>query len=140
MRIVLDTNVFVSALLSRHGPPANLFNRWNDDEYELVTSPEQIVELQRVLEYPRIAKYIASEQAATLLTLLEEAILVAVELPEIDLSPDPDDNVILATAIAGKAQLVVSGDKKHMLSIGDVQGIPIVAPAEAIKRLNKQRN
>lgn len=50
-------------------------------------------------------------------------------------SPDPDDNVILATAIAGQADLIVSGDKKHMLALGQVDGIPIVPAAEAADRL-----
>ena len=56
-------------------------------------------------------------------------------MPEVRLSPDPDDNPILATAIAGKADLVVSGDKKDMLAIGNVKGIPIVTAREAADRL-----
>ena len=57
------------------------------------------------------------------------------ELPEVSLSADPDDNLILATAIAGKADLVVSGDRKHMLSVGYVNGIPIVTAQDAADRL-----
>ena len=60
---------------------------------------------------------------------------VAEDLPAVNFSPDPDDNLILAAAIAGRADLIVSGDKKHMLSLGQVEGIPIVTPAEALHRL-----
>ena len=65
-------------------------------------------------------------------------------LPEVNASPDPDDNPILATAIAGRAGLVVSGDKKHMLALGHIDGIPdrlrgrcggpIAPPAAMIRR------
>lgn len=52
-----------------------------------------------------------------------------------DLSPDPKDNLILATAIAAQADLIVSGDKRHVLALGDVDGIPVVTAREALKRL-----
>ncbi len=51
------------------------------------------------------------------------------------LSPDPDDNLILAAAIAGQANLIVSGDKKHMLSLDTAAGIPIVTARSALERL-----
>ncbi len=132
MRIVLDTNIFVSALISQQGPPAELFDRWNDDEYELVTAEPQIAELRRVLNYPRVAKCLQSGAAETLLGRLHEAALFVTDLPEINLSDDPDDNIILAIAVAGKAAVVASGDKKHMLSLDHVQGIPILDPVKAI--------
>ena len=56
--------------------------------------------------------------------------------PDVNLSPDPKDNPILAAAIAGKADLIVSGDKKHMLALGEVKGIPIVTARDALDRLS----
>ena len=53
-----------------------------------------------------------------------------------NLSPDPKDNPILAAAIAGKADLIVSGDKKHMLALGTVEGVPVVTAREAMGRLS----
>jgi predicted nucleic acid-binding protein len=58
----------------------------------------------------------------------------------VNLSPDPKDNPILAAAIAGKADLIVSGDKKHMLALGAVAGIPIVTAKNALDRLGNARN
>ncbi len=133
MRIVLDTNVFVSALISQHGPPAELFDLWNDDEYEVVTSELQIDELRRVLTYPRVAKHLRTGAAETLVRRLRDAARIVSDLPEINLSDDPDDNTILAIAVAGRAALIASGDKKHMLSLDHVQGIPILAPAAAME-------
>ena len=48
----------------------------------------------------------------------------------VNLSPDSTDNPILAAAVAGKANLIVSGDKRHMLALGTVKGIPVVTPAK----------
>ena len=53
-------------------------------------------------------------------------------------SPDPKDNPILAAAIAGKADVIVSGDKKHMLALGEVEGIPVVTAREALGRLGSE--
>ena len=61
--------------------------------------------------------------------------LVLDEIPVVNLSPDPKDNPILATAIAGKADLIISGDKKHILSLEHVEGIPVVTAREALERL-----
>ncbi len=61
--------------------------------------------------------------------------IVVEEIPKVDLSPDPDDNPVLAAAIAGGANLVGSGDKKHVLALGEVAGIPIVTARQALERL-----
>lgn len=53
-----------------------------------------------------------------------------------NLSPDPKDNPILATAIAADADLIVSGDKRHVLALEDVDGIPVVTAREALNRLD----
>ena len=62
--------------------------------------------------------------------------LVLDEPPMVNLSPDPKDNPILAAAIAGNADLIVSGDKKHMLALGEVEGIPIVTARKALEHLD----
>ena len=60
------------------------------------------------------------------------ALLFLDDPPAANLSPDPKDNPILAAAIAGKANLIVSGDKKHMLALGTVEGVPVVTAREAL--------
>lgn len=137
MRIVLDTNIYVSALINPHGPPAALLDLWFDDRIDVVTSDEQLVELYDVLSRPRLQKYLHGETADQLCKRLVIVSLPAAQLPNVDLSPDSDDNVILATAIAGLAAMLVTGDKKHLLPLGNVQGIPIVEPIEALRRLSE---
>lgn len=60
---------------------------------------------------------------------------MATDLPSIDLSPDPADNTILAIAIAGSADLIVSGDKPDVLALGEARSIPIVTARAAFERL-----
>ena len=138
MRIVLDTNVFVSALIAREGPPGRLLSAVRHGDCTLVTSVYQIEELRKVLGRDRLKPYIRSAEADDLLHGLESVGVVVAELPEIDLSPDPKDNPILATGLAGQADLIISGDKRDMLALRHVEGIPIVTPREAAARLHRE--
>ena len=138
MRIVLDTNILVSALISEEGYPAQVLAAIKRERVTLVTSAYQIEELRGVLARERLKPYIRPEEAADLLYHLEAVGLVVSELPEVSLSPDPKDNPILATAIAGEAELIVSGDKGDMLALGRVEGIPIVTAREAAVRLGRR--
>ncbi len=139
MRIVLDTNVLVSALITKGTPPDLLYQAWDAGSFELVTSSAQLGELERVFAYEKLRPYITRDEAEALLETISAAALVVENLPDIDLSPDPDDNVILATAIAGEADLLVTGDKSGLLELKAVRGIPIVTPRQALKRLEDRR-
>lgn len=102
----------------------------------LVTSTVQIDELRTVLSRERLAPYIRREEADDLIRNMEAVgEVVTTDLPDVEVSPDPDDNRILGTAIAGRADLIISGDKKHMLALGQVENIPIVSVADAVDRL-----
>lgn len=137
MRLVLDTNVLVSGLLSAKGPPGQLVAAWLDRRFELVTSQEQIAELKRVLGYRKLRPFIDPAQARDFVENIEVLAVLATDLPSLTASPDPDDNVILATAVAGGATAVVSGDKSGMLALGVVEGIPILTARGAVDRLEE---
>ena len=139
MRIVLDTNIFASALISRDGPPGRVLAEARRGHLRLVTSMDQIAELRRVLDRPRLGRFIPAAAAQDLLGNLEQVAEVVTDLPDIEVSPDPDDNRILATAVAGRADLIVSGDKKDMVALGEVEGIPIVTAAAAAERTRRRR-
>lgn len=133
MRIVLDTNVLVSALLSRDGPPGRLLAAVKRGDVTPVTSEAQLQELHRVLG--RRNAQVRPDEAESLVDGLRAVGVIATDLPDVDDSPDPDDNPILATAIAGGADVIVSGDKKHMLLLGRVGEIPIVTARDALNWL-----
>ena len=82
--------------------------------------------------------YIRVEEADDLLYHLRAVGMVADERPEVTASRDPKDNPMLAAAVAGQADLLVSGDKDDVLALGDIEGIPIVTAREAIDRLRRR--
>ncbi len=127
MRVLLDTNVLVSAILFG-GTPRRLMEAASRGELELVTSPGLLAELERVL----LRKF---EFASTVTSSIRgelEALCMVVEvaaLPEV--VADPADDEVLAAAIGG-AQFVVTGDKE-LLDVGTHQQVTLVSPARFLE-------
>ena len=132
MRIVLDTNVLVSGLISRTGW---LLRAVQSGRVTLITSEYQIAELRDVLFRDSLRRFIQPAEATDLIHHMATVAVVIDELPEVGLSPDPKDNAILAAGIAGQADLIVSGGKNDVVALGDAEGIPIVTPREGFERL-----
>jgi putative PIN family toxin of toxin-antitoxin system len=137
VRIVLDTNILIGALITKGTPPDQLYQAWLRGEIELVTSAAQIAEVAAVLARPRLKKYLDADEAAAILENIDTRALILDAPPDVNLSPDPKDNPILAAAIAGRADLIVSGDKKHVLALGSVEGTPVVTARDAMDRLSR---
>jgi len=136
VRIVLDTNVLVSGLISEGGPPGRLINAVRHQAVTLVLSEEIIAELGQVLARPRMQKYLREDVAEVFAQTIDTiALIVPAPLPKVDISPDPKDNMVLATAVTGHADLIVSGDKRHLLQLDVFEGIPIRTPGQTIQTL-----
>lgn len=133
MRIVLDTNVLVSALITKGTPPDQLYQAWLRNEIELVTSAAQIDELADVLSRPKLRKYVDLADASKLVSDIRLRATVIRDMPIPRRSPDRKDDAILATAVAGEAELVVSGDKRDILALREVEGIPIRTARDALQ-------
>lgn len=138
MRVVLDTNILIGALITKGTPPDRLYRAWLRGEIELVTSAAQMAELADVLARPRLQKFLDADEAAAIVENFGTRALILDDPPDVNLSPDSKDNPILAAAITGKADLIVSGDKKHMLALGEVEGIPVVTAREALERMGDE--
>ena len=136
MRVVLDTNILIGAVITKGTPPDRLYQAWMRGEISLITSTAQMAEVAAVLARPRLEKFLGADEAETLVENIGTRALILDEPPSVNFSPDPKDNPILAAAIAGKADVIVSGDKKHMLALGEVEGIPVVTAREALERLS----
>ena len=135
MKIVLDTNVLVRGLISQGSPPGDLIEAWRSGRFTLVISMAQLNEFRRVLGYERLQKYINQYQAQTLIeTIVSVADIFDKELPTVEFSLDPDDNVIIASAIVREVDLIVTGDKSDLLFLKEVEGISIVTPRVALKK------
>ena len=131
VRVVLDTNILINALITKGTPPDNLYQAWLNGEIEVVMTAAQIAEIRDVLVRPRLKRFIHTDEAVAIVENIDEYALVLTDAPVVDISPDPNDNPILAAAIAGKVDLIVSGDKKHMVALREVQGIPVLTAREA---------
>ena len=133
MRIVLDTNILVSALITKGTPPDQLYQAWLRNEFELITSVAQIDEVTDVLARPRLRKYVDPDEAAQMVAAIHQRATVLSDVPVARRSPDPKDDPILAAAVVGDAELVVSGDRSDMLALGEVEGIPIRSARESLE-------
>ena len=133
VRVVLDTNILVSALITNGTPPDQLYQAWLRNEVELVTSTAQIDEVIDVLSRPRLRRFIEPGEAAQMVAAIHKRAIVLSDVPVAKRSPDPKDDAILAVAVAGDAALVVSGDKRDVLALDNVEGIPIRSAREALE-------
>jgi uncharacterized protein len=132
-RVVLDCNVFVSALLSPNGPPAQILERWADGDFDVIVSPLLLAELERVLSRPKFAASIDKAQVDGLVSgLVEDGLLVEDPSADPGLTPDPGDDYLVALARVAGAQCIVSGDA-HLRQLADA--VPaVLSPAEFIER------
>jgi putative PIN family toxin of toxin-antitoxin system len=141
LRVVLDTNGFVSSRLSTQGLPAQVLNAWREGRYMLVASPPIIAEIVEVLESPRISKkyFIRQEDIQQLVDLLKtDTILVPGRAAVKGSVPqDPRDEMFLACALDANADCIVSGDR-HLLGLKTYRGIPILTVKEFAEKLDTQ--
>src|ERR1035437_5241548 len=104
MRVVLDTNILVSALLVQLGLPAAIYRAWQEGYYTLLIYAEQLDELQATLHKPAIAARIKPYKAGRLVNQLKELAETIGRLPRVERSPDPTDDFLLARSEAGNAR------------------------------------
>jgi uncharacterized protein len=118
MRVVLDTNILLSAFFKVDSPPYKLVNAWMDNRFELVSGAAQIEEIVRVARYPQIQQLLKPSEIGWLVNRLRDRAIIIIErLPKVSVSPDPADNFLFALAQAGKAAYLVSGDKSGVLAM-----------------------
>ena len=136
MHLVLDTNTVVSALLWQ-GPPHQLILLSSTLPLLFFSSPVLLDELEEVLDYPKLAKIVAAtrltpnqlrQRYQRIVTVVEPTVLPPAVLA------DPDDDHVIACAVAAKADLIVSGDS-HLLALKRHLDIPILRVSDAIIRL-----
>lgn len=137
MKLVTDTNIAVSGLLWL-GNPGRLLEAAAAGQVTLYTSPALVAELSSTLAYDKLAERVQRSGLShreLLQRYLNVAILIQpTAVPRIVLD-DPDDDQVLACALAAQADLIVSGDRKHLLPLGSYEGIDIVEATEALRRI-----
>lgn len=132
MRVVLDTNVLFSALLSPHGLPDTIYRAWRKDRFYLVTSTTQIDELRRASRYTKFKDVLQPHRVGTMVNNMQRAIVLDAlpHLPDSIEADDPNDTFLLAMAVAGEADYLVTGDRRAgLLQRGSIGRARIVTPA-----------
>jgi len=129
MRIVLDTSVLFSALISPHAPPDRILAAWQEGRFDLATCGEQLDEIRRASRYAKFRRILQPHRIGRLINDLARSPLVAVPSARMEL-PDPADAFLLALAAAADADYLVTGDRRAgLLQLGRHGRTRIVTPA-----------
>lgn len=135
MRVVLDTNVLVSALIFPGGSPEFVYRLVLEERIELITSRTLLAELGSVLEAKFGWEPTRVEESVGQLTRMATLVEATVAIAEI--TADPADDRVLEAAAAGEAAAIVSGDR-HLLSLGTWREIPIQTPADFLASFSER--
>jgi len=140
LKVVLDANIFVSALINPHGKPAQILNYVFENKIRLFTSSSIIEELERVLSYSRLMKRHGLEKEElkefisdllSIMSLVEERKTIEV------IMDDPSDNKYLSCALNAKVDFIVSGNV-HLLNLKEYEGIRIATPAQLLEIMERE--
>jgi uncharacterized protein len=134
VRAVLDPNVLISALISPVGAPREIVTAWTQGSFDLVASPLLLDELRDVLARPRFRRWVSTATVADYVQGLTDAATIIDDPPLVaGLSPDPDDDYLIALARVAEADYLVSGDR-HLTIISNPIP-PVLTPREFRDRL-----
>ena len=136
MRVVLDTNILISALIIRDGTMDAIVQAWRNRAYTLLTCEQQIEELRRCFARPLLVPArIRRHETGRLLNHMRRFATFVAGLPAVARSPDPDDDYLLALAEAGRADYLVTGDKAGLLPLRTHRGTRIIVAKDFARRL-----
>ena len=142
MKVVLDTNVLISATLVQGGNEDRLLHAWRRGAFKLVLSPPTLEEILHALSYPKIrqARWLRDEEVSLLVESLAEESLVVPGNITVNVCRDPEDDKFLSAALEGGAKYIVTGDK-DLLTLRTYRNIQIVTPGAflAILRQGERR-
>lgn len=137
MRAVLDSNVFLSAMISPHGAPDIIYRAWQAGKFEIVTSQVQLDEMRRASRYPKFKSILQPAKVGAMMNNLQHAIILR-KVTISDEADDPNDSFLIAMAIIGKADYLVTGDKRAgLLKRKRINETHIVTPSQFINLFAK---
>jgi putative PIN family toxin of toxin-antitoxin system len=146
MRAVVDTNVWISAILNPAGPPARLLTAVREGRLDPVTSEPLLAELAGVLARPRLARRfgVTPAKIGALLALLRERAELVPVTGTLRLCRDPDDDLVIETAVRGRAAALVSRDDdlkgaSDVVAAPRAQGVAVLTVRRALALLDAAR-
>ena len=141
LKVVLDNNTIVSALLTPYGSPGKVLDLAFQGAFAFAASPHLIDELTRVLDTKRMQSYLAKQgktkkDTAKFIDNFSKSCILTSNSPLTEkVCRDPDDDWVLACALEAKAKYIVSGDK-DLTSLQHYQGILILTPLDFLEEIN----
>lgn len=130
MRVVLDSNVLLSALISPHGAPDVIYRAWQSAKFDLITSIPQLDELRRASRYPKFKAILQPSRVGTMINNLQHAILLDKLTLIRSETNDPNDAFLLGMSVTGKADYLVTGDRRAgLLQMKKIERTLILTPA-----------
>jgi len=136
VRVVCDTNILVSAFIAA-GPPSRIIEELIDGRFELILPRPVLVELKRILTEKLSFTPDRWREAEELLVGLARRIPSAPEGPAEAVTGDPADDLIFACAVEAGADVIVSGDRRHLLPVGEHRGVRVVTAQALLADLRK---
>ncbi len=136
MRVVLDSNVLLSALISKHGPPDVIYKAWRAGRFELITSAAQLDELRRASRYPKLKAILPAHRIGAMVNNMHNAVVLErlSALPQGTEISDPHDEYLFVMALDGQADYLITGDRRAgLLKKGNAGQARIVTPAQFCK-------
>lgn len=130
MRVILDTNILLSGLISSAGWPATLIEAWLDRRFTLVSHEIQLAELRDVGRRDKIRALVKPSELGRMINQLRLLASMPDALPRVQRSPDPRDDFLLALCEAGPADWLITGDKNDLLALGRHKGARIATAAD----------
>jgi putative PIN family toxin of toxin-antitoxin system len=130
MRVILDSNIFLSALLSPGGSPHRIYEAWRRGRFEIATCDEQLEELRRASRYPKFRSILQPHRVGLMLNNLQRAVVFD-RLPDHHETADPHDAYLLALAEISGARYLVTGDKRAGLLDRRSLGVTRIVTAAA---------
>jgi putative PIN family toxin of toxin-antitoxin system len=128
MRVVLDTNVLLSALISPHGAPDIIYRAWRAAKFDIITSTTQLDELRRASRYPKFKAILQPSRVGTMINNLQHAIVLD-RLNVKAEAHDPNDAFLISMSIESNADYLVTGDRRAgLLKRGNIERTRIMTP------------
>jgi uncharacterized protein len=135
MKVILDTNVLLSAFFKTESPPYKLVQAWIEDRFLLVSSHDQIEELVRVCRYPKVRELISPAEVGWLVNRLRDRTVLLKKYRLVEISPDPADNFLFSMAEASIADYLVTGDKSGVLAFNRHKTTQIITARQMVDLL-----
>jgi uncharacterized protein len=117
MRVVLDTNILLSALITRGTPPDQLYEAWRHGRFDLASAEQQLEEINRVSRRHFFLERLKPSEVGRMVNDIRRLAVMCDLLPSVTFSPDPADDFLLAIAQVASAEYLITGDKNGLLNL-----------------------